>query len=242
MSKDLQLLNRCDHLVAREPLLIDEDMRTVVLMRSTSASNLIQLFLNNNEIFQNNTEFGWSLVQDENSVDRDKKNIQFNNPLKSSTDIIEVSYYTNALNCRKCHSYKIYDDIAFSAQGNIVLVDKENKLVQDIEKIVITIIESNTHHPWYGTRLLLFLGSANDPHFFRVRIASDINDSLENLINMQEQQFRVQRIYMDDEEQIDSIENIDVWEDENDPTRINVSVTVRNKASQLIDINKVIQS
>ena len=62
--------------------------------------------------------------------------------MNSQTDIVEVSYYVNASNCRKCHNWKIYDDFAFTEQGNLLLVDDEDKLAQDIEKITITIIES----------------------------------------------------------------------------------------------------
>lgn len=238
MSKDLQLTVICDHYVVKEPLVIEDDMRTLNLMRPMSSQSGSKLYINGEEAPKNHGECGWDLVIDKNSVQPNKMNVQFRKYRKSKTDIFEVSYVTTYINCRKCHSFKVYDDMAFSELGRFYFVENEDKLAQDVEKIVITVIKSNFHHPWYGTNLMTFLGSSADPNFFKIQISSDITKALRKLVDLQSKQRLYQSKYMNDRELIGAINYINVALHETDPTRVNAKVGIISKANELIEINR----
>jgi len=238
MSLDIKLNNVCDHYVVKEPLVIEDDMRTLNIMRPMSSQSGCVLYINNIEASRNHSISGWDLVVDQNSIQPNKMNLQFRNLRKSKTDIFEVSYLTTYVNCRKCHSFKVYDDMTFSELGRMIFVENEEKLAQDVEKITITVIGSNFHHVWYGTNLLNFLGSSADPNFFRIQISADITKAIRKLIDLQTKQQTYQIKYLNNRELIGSISYIDVTIHETDPTRINAKVGLISKSNELIEINR----
>ena len=238
MSRDIQLITMCDHFVVKEPIVIEDDLRTLVLMRPMSSQSSVRVYINGIEAKKSHAVSGWEFVLDQNSINLNKLNIQFNNIRKSKSDIFEVSYITTYENCRKCHSFKIYDDITFSEQGRLIFVENEEKLAQDVEKITITILGSNYHHTWYGTNLMNFLGSSADPNFFGIQISSDIMKAIRKLIDLQSKQQTYQSKYINNRELIGSIDYIDVSVHEFDPTRVNAKVGIISKSNELVEINR----
>ena len=95
------------------------------------------------------------------------------------------------------------------------------------------------------TRRVVFYNGITGEYMLQIEgrcsITADMADAMQNLIDIQQQQLSIQFKYITDSEIIDSIDNLDAWEDEIDPTRINVSVIVRTRAGRLVEVNRTIR-
>jgi len=60
--------------------------------------------------------------------------------------------------CPRCLGTAVYYDIAFTGDGDIVTVNKVDKIIQEVEKI--TLSSQNPFHPEYGMHLISRIGGA----------------------------------------------------------------------------------
>jgi len=152
-------------------------------------------------------------------------------------DIIEVDYITERVNCHRCNAMGRLDDIHFSrVDGSIVTVAAEQKLKQDLYKIVGTIVGSNPFHRFYGTNFIIYIGQSGPPGFFRAQLTNEMIAAVGALQRLQNDQFVYQAQFIDRRELINAVQSINVRQvDETDPSIFQVDVLLLSDAANSVD-------
>lgn len=177
---------------------------------------------------------GWDLIKDETSVDPLARVIRFRDTLKSVDDIFEVSYYTIRGVCRRCLGTGVENDIRHDVQGNTILVENQNLMLQEVQKIIMTLKGSNVYHRWYGTSLTSLIGSKIlGSSYLETQMVKEITDALAKYIQVKTQQSKYQPVSK--EESLRRIVGIDIEQDAVDPTTFNVSIALESQSGELED-------
>lgn len=152
-------------------------------------------------------------------------------------DIIEVDYITERVNCHRCNAMGRLDDVHFSkVDGSIVTVITEQKLKQDLYKIVGTIVGSNPFHRFYGTNFIIYIGQSGPPGFFQAQLTNEMIAAVGALQRLQGDQFVYQAQFMDRRELINAVQSINVRQvDEIDPSIFQVDVLLLTDAANSVD-------
>ena len=248
MTFDLKLQTLCDHRVSREEYFVDPgDLTTLrskkfpeMRIERPIANPKVELRRNGWIIPQSHPKFGYTLPYDPNSVEPNRrKMLLFNIPVKSLTDEYELSYYTFAANCRKCNGLRIVDDITFGGTGKVNKVEQEDKLIQDLLKIVITSLKSNPFYEWYGTSLVSLIGSkiVNSTQL-ETRITKEVTTAILNLKQMQKNQIAYQDKKIDPRELILRPIAVSTRQNPNDPTYFEVRAVVQTVAGNTVEFER----
>ena len=116
-------------------------------------------------------------------------------------------------------------DIQFGPNGSVQLVSKNEKLRQDILKIILTEIGENKFHRGYGSAIgKLSIGTAAGKDLVELDLKSSVENAIRKLMSLQKAQSS--RQYLSPGEIIVSIVNIDAGRDSLDPRMYNVFVSV----------------
>lgn len=116
-------------------------------------------------------------------------------------------------------------DIAFEKDGSIRTVFGNEKLRQDIIKILITKLGENKYHPQYGSTVgTIQIGNVQDESFLKQDLTSAAHDALKNLMALQ--RLQAKRQYLSPSETIVEIKNIDIRRDTIDPRMYNIFISV----------------
>lgn len=255
MSYDLKLYRRCDHRLHKQRRDLDlSDKRSLRLRHFLGSTANLRVFLNGYEVPQGHSKFGWSVVQDEEQAVGEAvtsvsiegtpsgclgvvtrtlplqipRKILFDRVFKSIDDCIEVSYFSSLEHCPKCGASGTIFDYEYTQTGKLVTVINESKLVQEMEKIVVTILGSSIFYPWYGTSIVNLIGGKLAGTVTQSAISSEIAASLSALKKLQEKQQRYQEV--SDREFLESIKLIDVSPLDTDPTYLKVTVVTQSQA------------
>lgn len=114
--------------------------------------------------------------------------------------------------------------------GVVEKVEQTEKLIQDILKIALTDVGSNTMNPWYGSLLSkTLIGSTLDDGIVVQMAESQVQNCIENIKKLQVIQLQSGQ-EMSPEEQISAILDIYVERNANDPRRYDVVISVLTKA------------
>lgn len=183
---------------------------------------------------------GWTLQKPPNHPDPEERYIVFKEPLKSQDDIIELSYFTKRENCRRCQGLVTEHDFRYDSKGDPIFTGGLPLLVQEVEKLVFTIKGSNIFYTWYGTSISDLIGSkiVRGGRFIETQLASEISGALATYKNIKEQQARYQPV--SEQEALLRVQNIEVQQDQFDPTYFRVTIALQNRASELDVITKTI--
>jgi len=121
----------------------------------------------------------------------------------------------------------INGDLKIQPNGLVKTITDTPKLRQDIIKIVLTPLGSNQNHMWYGCSISEDIGK-NFPHDLHLaRIQTNVSKTLDRLKALQISQSVNQKVSL--AELINSVGEINVERDDNDPRQLNVVVTVFSK-------------
>jgi phage baseplate assembly protein W len=118
--------------------------------------------------------------------------------------------------------------LEINPDGSIQTVRDNEKLIQDILKIVLTSSGSNKIFPWYGSALgTRVIGNVLDTTQLETEISRSVQTALSNLIALQKAQLRTQ--YVSAGESIAAVRDISVLRSDEDPRlyEINISVLTR---------------
>lgn len=143
-------------------------------------------------------------------------------------DRISIDYAVEKIYCLKCAIHPELADYYLDPLGNYEKVENEDKLVQDLRKITITVKGSDHVAAWYGTTFEVIIGTVQIPDFVKTRISSEIVNALTNLKNAQIQQEEYQE--MTPNEFLDFISSITVTQNETEPTYYHTEVNVVTQA------------
>lgn len=139
-------------------------------------------------------------------------------------DRITVDYTTEYRYCLKCLGHVNLADYKVDNLGIYEIVERENKLVQDLRKIIITVRGSDPVATWYGTTFTESIGTKIFPEIAKTRISGEIIEALTRLKNAQIQQEEYQEVTS--REFLDYIQNIEVEQSEVDPSYYKATVDV----------------
>lgn len=240
MSFDLHIEQICTHLVVDEVLTLDlSDLKTVRTLRPISNRAVemkINMFLIEDA---SDPDVGFKLVRDSLSIDPTARQIEFRKLRRSTDEFYEVTYYTSSANCRRCMGLRVENDYRYNANGGVIAVQDEVKLVQDIKKLVLTAIGSNPFHKWYGTSISEMIGSKiSNAGFIRTKMTTDITLALARYKDIQRKQASVQ-IVTPRERYLRTLD-LQVTQDVLEPTAFNVSLAFTNQARTALFVDESI--
>lgn len=125
-------------------------------------------------------------------------------------------------------------DIPILANGSPQLVRDENKLIQDVLKMLFTPTGESTNHPWYGTPLLSrAVGNSFDAEILASEIESAVQYGLNNLLTLQQLQQQDNQ-FLTPREQISEIRDIRSELDPVDQRKLVVTIEIISKSNDLI--------
>jgi hypothetical protein len=116
-------------------------------------------------------------------------------------------------------------DIAIDRDGTIKTVFDNEKLRQDIIKILLTNLRENKFHPEYGGDLgVLQIGHVADADFLELDLSSSAETAVNKIIALQRSQSK--RQFLTPGETIIQINDISVSRDTIDPRMYNIFISV----------------
>ncbi len=230
MSFDFKLAHVCPHLVLNETEQLNADLQTLVPQQPL-ASTQVRLMINGYIVTNPSDSYsGFTIVSAPNYNTRILK---LRRPRDFIDDLFQLSYYTSAVNCRRCGGLRAENDLQFTSAGLLVRVTDEDLLIQEVTKIVTTILGSNIFHLWYGTQIFALIGSKISSFgYVQSNIQAQVQQAMANLLSIQGQQAQYQTLTSD--EQLARTISISVVQSAVDPTGFDVTVTFQNKTNVIL--------
>ncbi len=116
-------------------------------------------------------------------------------------------------------------DISIESDGSLSVVSGNEKIRQDIVKIILTKFGENRFHPNYGSDAgNLQIGSAADKKIVELDLVQSVESSLRYLIFLQKEQSK--RQLLSSSEVILEINNVSVERNQTDPRLYNIFISV----------------
>lgn len=155
-------------------------------------------------------------------------------------DRISIDYYVDSIYCDKCSKYSDLLDYSIDKLGHYEKVIEENKLMQDLKKIIRTILGSDPVATWYGTEFESIIGTKMFPEITKTKIIDQIVTALSKLKSIQIQQEEYQTVTGN--EFLDTVSKIFVNESITIPTLFTADVSVVTQAGKQISTFESIQT
>lgn len=149
--------------------------------------------------------------------------VVFSRPLQTQTSLIKAHYKTHQDYCPRCQSTLVENDTRLQDTGDIKTVRGYDLLYQICLKAILTEVGSNPYFPAYGSSVMNSIGEKALTGV-EYRIQESVRRALQVVQNVQAQQCRSQIVTA--EEKLAEIKMVRGTRDPNDPTVINVEVTV----------------
>lgn len=195
------------------------------------------LGIKTNRQYRGKTVFpGWSLVSNGSTLTPSKL-IVFDQPLRSDLNYLEVSYTTTRNECRRCGGLGVENDWRYGVTGDVTTVQDELLLIQEIQKIIYTVLGTNPFHTWYGTSIIETIGSKiTIGGVLQNKITSDIYTAFNRWQGIKKQQEENVPQFVSDEEYPFQLRSVTLEQSQQDPTVIFVTVVVVSRSFKPIEI------
>ena len=154
-------------------------------------------------------------------------------------DKISVDYVVDPNQCDKCKVNSDLIDYTLNPLGKYNTVRGIDKLLQDLKKMIKTVLGSDTIASWYGTNLETMIGTKQIAEFVETKITGEIVNTLETFKTVQIKQAEYQEVT--DQEFLEYIESVIVTQNETEPLLYNIQVNVVNKAGQMDELKDEIR-
>ena len=151
-----------------------------------------------------------------------------------ATDTFSIDYQVAPDYCRKCKKTDTVNDYSYDRLGQLLIVEKEEKMLQDLLKMTTAIKGTNTAHSWYGTSLISYIGTARLPEYYQMKFKAELIDAGTKMKDLQNQQTQYQNV--DDEEFFSFLDNISVTQNNEDPNYYEVNAIVVSQAATAIEL------
>jgi hypothetical protein len=231
MSYDLKLQNACDHLIQWVSSTLSSDQKTVNLPYPLSSSSSLKVRVNN--VIIPSDIFTVTTLRN-NITNLVNSRVIFNNKIKDFEPIVELKYVTLSVYCPKCLGNSVVDDFFVEGHGDYKTISKELLLLQQLEKIIVTKLSSNSFHDWYGSNIHSFVGKKiSDRDLLNSKIKDQIGVAIEKLKNIQKQMISSGRKF-DDGELFGRLLDIEI-KDTEDPTILEVIVYFTSKRESTLE-------
>lgn len=238
---DLRIQNVCDHRIQAEPVTINSDQRTLVPRYQMVSDGTVEVLRfgvplpkSSYVIDRVSTSVGGSQLFETQRIVRLNKRDRYPRPVYS------LNYVTDPLTCPKCLGFNYTDDIKVGNKGDLLTVKDLAQLAQNMEKNVVTDIDSNLFHPWVGNNLRSLIGQkAVDLDFIESEIKSEIRSSISKFRDTQVQHADSNpRVGVP--EQLSQVDSIEVERDDEDPTVFRVSVRYTSMSGVAVEFNTLV--
>jgi len=128
----------------------------------------------------------------------------------------------------------VNNDLGINPDGTLQTVHDNEKLVQDILKIILTSAGSNKIFRWYGSSLgTRIIGNLLDPTQLETEVARSVQTALNNLVALQKVQGRTQ--YISAGEAIASIRGVSVLRNNEDPRLYEIKISVLTRKLTILE-------
>lgn len=125
-------------------------------------------------------------------------------------------------------------DLVLNSSGLLTSVIGNDKIRQDVVKIMLTNLESNRFHPRYGSALgSLQIGDVADQKIVEMNLRNSAEESIRYLMSLQKAQAQTQVLSLS--EVIIDITNISVGRDTSDPRLYTISVSLLTQKLDVIN-------
>jgi hypothetical protein len=182
---------------------------------------------------------GWTLIGDPTTLeDRPTRLIIFDEPLRSASDFVEISYVTLREECRRCGGVGVEHDWRYDTKGEVIEVRDEALLLQELQKDFYTIEGSNPFHTWYGTQLIESIGKKLIADFAQNIITSDLYQAFNRWQSVKRQQEEDVGQFVSDREFPFKLLSVVLEQSVDDPTVIFVTATVQNRSNEAIELSR----
>lgn len=238
MSFDPNLITQCDHLVYKELTGLDIDLRTIRLASPLGSTSNIKVYATDNLISSNM----YDIIPDPAEIDINRdKIIKLKNRWQSPGDYFEITYLTISSFCAKCSGSNYLDDLSYNVRGDLFTIRDERLLMQNVEKFVITTINSNPFHTFIGTGLVGLIGNRiSNTAFLVSQITSEINRTLQKLKDLQGQ-YQMTGRAVTPGEMLESVNDIQVTSDVSDPTILRAAISVTAQSGKTVEFTQIIR-
>lgn len=227
MSFDLKIQNSCDHRIALERAVLEDDLLTVRVGHLIASVQSFDLYRFGTLVDRNKYTIETELDQDFVFL-HPKKVVKFKVKDRVYHPVYEVNYITISDDCPKCGGVRFLDDPVFELNGDYKVVEDEALLAQYMEKYIITELSSNKYHPWVGTELsLLTTLKVQDVNFIILKIKEEIYKVTNKLKETQRQHVATTQD-VSRGELLDKVISVDVSVSDIDPTIFNVSLVYKS--------------
>lgn len=126
-------------------------------------------------------------------------------------------------------------DLVLDSNGDLTAISDNDKLIQDLLKLLMTPISGNKMFPWYGSDVSgILIGSNYDLGFNKDVASEHIRSALDNIKSLQQEQAKSQ--YISPAETIVAVKDIYINTNATDQRAIEVKVTVITGALTKTDV------
>lgn len=234
MSYDIKLQGYCDHKIQWSRVEMEIDKFTLYPPYPVAATSSLKMRINN--VIQPSESYVVKTLRRNLSLIIYTE-IRMNSKIKHFNPIIELYYTTYPEYCPKCVGLKNVDDMIIDGNGDIQMVEKEILLLQQVEKIIVTKISSNSFHPWYGANLYSLIGSKiYDRSIVEDKVKEQIEEAIDRLKNIQRQMLSSGRKF-DPGELFGKLLRIDI-DNTDDPATILVTVHFTSQSGSPIEYSQ----
>lgn len=240
---DTELFNICDHKLMNQQLVVDGVSPSfTATLPFVGDKNRINTFIRGYEQEETYSGARISSIGITNYRYNDEgSEIEFGiNPVEAGTIFIEgltnyppnfymIDYTCAQVNCPKCLGTGIIHDIRYSPVGKYRTISGSEKLKQSFLKILLTEVGSNTYNLNYGSEIYALVGDTIS-EFTPMMIQKYIQDAFTKLQNIQT------LLELTPEEVGVRISNMDISQDADDLSKLNISITITNAAYEEIPV------
>jgi len=185
MSLDIKIQNLCDHVVNWEQGALQADRRSVLFQKPIASKASLSVRMNN--VIISPSQYSVEVDYDILASDRPFL-VVFKQRTKLFQPLVEAQYTTIPTFCRKCLGLKYVDDFEYVNDKDLSSVRDEELLLQNVEKYIVTKIQSNPFHSWMGTGLHTVVGSkVLDADLLITRMTEQVNSAIDKLKTVQRQ-------------------------------------------------------
>lgn len=135
----------------------------------------------------------------------------------------------------------ISGDFSFDSQGRFNLVRDNNKLVQDVLKLINTTLGADAFVPNYGVSITnVSIGALTTANVIAQQLEAEILTGIQRI--QQEQQSLEQQQLLTPAERIQNIDQVFVEQDEVDPRQYNIFIELTTQARTPITVNTEVRA
>lgn len=237
MSIDIKIQNNCDHVINWERVSLPVDRRS--LSPTYPLGSTVSLSVRINNVVMSSDSYTTSLNND--LTLSPTSTVKLNTVCPLYFPLVEMQYVTLKTYCPKCLGIATLDDYVYGPNKDVLTVKDEFLLIQTLEKLIITKLNSNPYYGWIGTTLHSLIGKKiTDIDYFKTKISEDVKKCIDDLKKIEAQYISTGRS-VSSGELFGNLLGVDVSVSDADPTLLNVLVRYTAQSGKTVEYQQLLQ-